>query len=194
MKYTAAYEMVIFSASFITRAFGKRTERILGLAREWMGRLSAEQEQEIARMTMQFPDTLPSWYAHQLYRHEQLIALFESRKSDQTMERLQDWLIHPTDFSWRLETDKGGASSAIGDIGSHWCDLVQHVAGARITDVLADLTTVVKTRLKPAAATEAFAGAAAAVNRTEVTIESEDLATVLVRFDNGARGCVTVVT
>ncbi|HET8721831.1 MAG TPA: DUF6279 family lipoprotein [Nitrospira sp.] len=72
----------------------KRTERILGLAREWMGRLSAEQEQEIARMTMQFPDTLPSWYAHQLYRHEQLIALFESRKSDQTMERLQDWLIH----------------------------------------------------------------------------------------------------
>lgn len=72
----------------------KRTERILGLAREWMGRLSAEQEQEIVRMTMQFPDTLPSWYAHQLYRHEQLIALFESRKSDQTMERLQDWLIH----------------------------------------------------------------------------------------------------
>ena len=45
-------------------------------------------------MTMQFPDTLPSWYAHQLYRHEQLIALFESRKSGQTMERLQDWLIH----------------------------------------------------------------------------------------------------
>ena len=72
----------------------KRTERILGFAREWMGSLSAQQEQEIARMTMQFPDTLPSWYAHQLYRHEQLIALFESRTSDQTTERLQDWLIH----------------------------------------------------------------------------------------------------
>ena len=40
---------------------------------------------------------------------------------------LQDWLLEPTDFSWRLEPDKGGASSAIGDIGTHWGDLVQHV-------------------------------------------------------------------
>ena len=57
---------------------------------------------------------------------------------------LQDWLIEPTDFSWRLEPDKGGASSAIGDIGTHWCDLVQYVTGRRITEVLADLTTVVR--------------------------------------------------
>lgn len=104
---------------------------------------------------------------------------------------LQDWLLHPTDFSWRLETDKGGASSAIGDIGSHWCDLVQHVTGLRIVEVLADLTTVVPTRYKPAAAAEAFSTAAATA-RTEVAIESEDLAAVLVRFDNGARGTVTV--
>ena len=33
---------------------------------------------------------------------------------------LQDWLLEPTDFSWRLEPDKGRASSAIGDIGQHW--------------------------------------------------------------------------
>jgi predicted dehydrogenase len=31
---------------------------------------------------------------------------------------LQDWLLKPTDFSWRLEPDKGGASSAFADIGS----------------------------------------------------------------------------
>jgi predicted dehydrogenase len=104
---------------------------------------------------------------------------------------LQDWLLHPTDFSWRLELDKGGASSAIGDIGSHWCDLVQYVTGRRITEVLADLTTVVKTRFKPAQPTEAFTGAASDA-RTEVTIHSEDLAMVLARFDDGARGCVTV--
>ena len=104
---------------------------------------------------------------------------------------LQDWLLHPTDFSWRLETDKGGASSAIGDIGSHWCDLVQHVTGLRITEVLADLTTVVKTRLKPAGSAEAFSQGTAG-GRTEVAITSDDLATVLVRFDNGAKGCVTV--
>ncbi len=107
---------------------------------------------------------------------------------------LQDWLLYPTDFSWRLEADKGGASSAIGDIGSHWCDLVQHVTGLQITEVLADLTTVVKTRYRPATSTEAFAGAGAGPggDRTPVTIESEDLAAVLVRFDNGARGSVTV--
>jgi predicted dehydrogenase len=104
---------------------------------------------------------------------------------------LQDWLLHPTDFSWRLEPDKGGASSAIGDIGSHWCDLVQYTTGLRITDVLADLTTVVKTRQKPAASQEAFS-TAGATNTTEVSITSDDLATVLVRFENGARGSVTV--
>ena len=105
---------------------------------------------------------------------------------------LQDWLLHPTDFSWRLEVDKGGVSSAIGDIGSHWCDLVQYVTGGRITEVLADLVTVVKTRLKPTQSTEAFTAGASSSGRTEVAIQSEDLAAVLVRFENGARGCVTV--
>src|SRR5688500_12774137 len=70
---------------------------------------------------------------------------------------LQDWLLQPTDFSWRLEPEKGGQSSAIGDIGSHWCDLVQHVVGRRIEAVLADLTTVVTTRIRPEKSAEAFA-------------------------------------
>ena len=103
---------------------------------------------------------------------------------------LQDWLLEPTDFSWRLEPDKGGASSAIGDIGSHWCDLVQYVTGLRIVEVLADLTTVIKTRYRPAASAEAFAAQAGTEGRTPVTIYSDDLATVLVRFDNGARGAM----
>jgi len=62
---------------------------------------------------------------------------------------IQDWLLRDTDYSWRLDVDKGGASSALGDIGSHWCDLVQHVTGLRITHVLGDLTTVIPTRKKP---------------------------------------------
>src|SRR5205823_1528713 len=73
---------------------------------------------------------------------------------------LQDWLLEPTDFSWRLEPEKGGQTSAVGDIGSHWCDLVQHVTGQRIVEVLADFSTVIDTRLKPTAATEAFAQSA----------------------------------
>ncbi len=76
------------------KRLAKRTERILGLAREWMGPLSAQQEQDITRLTTAFPDTLPTWYAHQVYRYELLIALFESRKSDRTAARLEDWLVH----------------------------------------------------------------------------------------------------
>jgi predicted dehydrogenase len=104
---------------------------------------------------------------------------------------LQDWLIEATDFSWRLEPEKGGASSAMGDIGSHWCDLVQHVVGQRIVEVLADLTTVIGTRLKPDAAVEAFAHGSSE-RRERFAMKSEDLATVLVRFENGAKGCVNV--
>jgi predicted dehydrogenase len=104
---------------------------------------------------------------------------------------LQDWLLQPTDFSWRLEPEKGGASSAMGDIGSHWCDLVQHVTGRRIVEVLADLTTVIGTRMKPSTSTEAFAKGGDG-GRTAVSIDSEDLATILVRFDGGAKGTVSV--
>src|ERR671931_2293809 len=99
---------------------------------------------------------------------------------------LQDWLLEETDFSWRLEPEKGGASSAIGDIGSHWCDLVQHVTGQRIAAVLADLTTVVTERLKPSASTEAFARSGDE-RREPFAVRSEDLATVLMRFDGGAK-------
>ena len=104
---------------------------------------------------------------------------------------LQDWLLEATDFSWRLEPEKGGESSAVGDIGSHWCDLVQHVTGRRIVEVLADLTTVVDTRLKPPASPEAFARSGDAA-REPVRIRSEDLATILLHFADGAKGSVSI--
>jgi len=104
---------------------------------------------------------------------------------------LQDWLLKDTDYSWRLDREKGGASSALGDIGSHWCDLAQHVTGRRITHVLGDLATVIKQRKKPRGSREAF--------QTDdsddvdvVDIGVEDLASVLVRFEGGARGCFSV--
>ena len=104
---------------------------------------------------------------------------------------LQDWLLKPTDFSWRLEPEKGGASSAFADIGSHWCDLAQHVTRATIVEVLADLATVVPTRYRPAVSPEAFASGGAHA-REPFRVTSEDLATILVRFDNGARGCAAI--
>lgn len=105
---------------------------------------------------------------------------------------LQDWLVKDTDYSWRLEPDKGGSSSALGDIGSHWCDLAQHVSGLRITHVLGDITTVVPTRKKPKGSREAFQQASGVDDYEPVRIEVEDLASVLLRFDNGAKGAFSV--
>jgi predicted dehydrogenase len=105
---------------------------------------------------------------------------------------LQDWLLKDTDYSWRLEPDKGGSSSALGDIGSHWCDLAQHVSGLRITSVLADITTVIPKRKRPAGSREAFQAAGASDRFELVDIKVEDLASVLVRFDSGAKGAFSV--
>jgi len=105
---------------------------------------------------------------------------------------LQDWLIKDTDYSWRLEPDKGGASSALGDIGSHWCDLAQHISGLRITHVLGDITTVVPKRKKPRGSREAFQAGGGDDQVDLVDIRVEDLASVLLRFDNGAKGSFSV--
>jgi predicted dehydrogenase len=102
---------------------------------------------------------------------------------------LQDWLLEDTDYSWRLDPAQG-QSSAMADIGSHWCDLAQHISGQRIEAVLARLATVVSSRIKPAQSVQAFASGGD--TGTRVPITSEDLATVLLRFSGGAAGVVTV--
>lgn len=100
---------------------------------------------------------------------------------------LQDWLIKDTDYSWRLDPDKGGASSALGDIGSHWCDLAEHLTGLRITEVLGDITTCLPRRSRPRGSREAFAaGGHEPVDIVDITVE--DLASVLLRFEGGAKG------
>ena len=104
---------------------------------------------------------------------------------------LQDWMTDPNVYSWRSDPAKGGVSSALGDIGSHWCDLAEHVSGLKITSVLADLTTVIPTRYSSGSSAEAFSSRSA-VERTAVTVQSEDLASVLLRFENGAKGCFSV--
>jgi predicted dehydrogenase len=104
---------------------------------------------------------------------------------------LQEWLLLETDYSWRLEPEKGGTSSALGDIGSHWCDLAQHISGLRITHVLGDLTTVVPQRKRPRGSREAFQAATDATGES-VDIRVEDLASVMVKFDNGAKGSFSV--
>lgn len=104
---------------------------------------------------------------------------------------LQDYLTSPDAYTWRVDPGKAGASNVLGDIGSHWCDLAEHVSGLKIVEVLAELTTVVPTRYAAAANAEAFAKQAGG-ERTAVAMESEDLASVLLRFENGAKGSFSV--
>lgn len=106
---------------------------------------------------------------------------------------LQDWLYLNTDYNWRLEPDKSGDSRAIADIGSHLLDLTEYVTGLRVTEVMADFATVHKTRLKPLKPIETYSGKMLQESDyAEVPINTEDHATVMLRFDNGNKGSVTV--
>jgi len=111
---------------------------------------------------------------------------------------LQDWLADERVYSWRLDPARGGASSALRDIGSHWCDLAEHVTGLAVEAVLADLGTVVAHREVSHAAGGTFSRTRAggrSKTRTQprrIRIKSEDLATVLLRFRGGAKGCVAI--
>jgi predicted dehydrogenase len=104
---------------------------------------------------------------------------------------LQDWLLRPTDWNWRLEPEKGGVLRAVADIGSHWMDLAQWVTGRRIEGVLADLHTTIPVRLRPAGEVETFAPAED-VARVEAPMATEDVAHLLFRFEGGARGAAVV--
>jgi len=65
---------------------------------------------------------------------------------------------------WRLDPAQAGVSSCVGDIGSHAAHLSEYVCGDVITDISAELTSVVAGR------------------------QMDDDATVLMRFKQGARG------
>lgn len=99
----------------------------------------------------------------------------------------QDWLLYDTDYSWRLEPDVSGISCCIADIGSHWMDAVQHITGARITEVMGDIETFIPYRKKPTKAVETF------TSQKEFEYElrkiaNEEYAAVLFKMDNGAHG------
>lgn len=104
---------------------------------------------------------------------------------------LQDWLLFPTDYNWRLEKE-GGASRCVADIGSHWCDLVGFLLGSRIDQVLAEYTTVYPVRQKPKQSRIAFAQAGEHEEYVDYPIETEDFASVLLRFEGGIRGVFSV--
>jgi predicted dehydrogenase len=103
----------------------------------------------------------------------------------------QDWLLLETDWNWRLEPDKGGSLRAVGDIGSHWLDLATFLTGSQVTAVMADLTTFIPQRAQPRGPVETFS-TERSTDTVERVMATEDTASILLRFANGARGSVSV--
>jgi predicted dehydrogenase len=106
---------------------------------------------------------------------------------------LQDWLLFPTDWNWRLEPGLGGTLRAVGDIGSHWLDLLTFITGLRVEEVYADFKTFHPIRKKPAKPLETFTGKILTPeDYIDQPIHTEDYATVILHYENGVRGVLTV--
>lgn len=105
---------------------------------------------------------------------------------------MQDWLFKDTDYNWRLLPAEGGKLRAVADIGTHWMDTMSFILGAKISSVFADLRTFHTTRKRPLGEVQTFAKADSAVKYATYNVRTEDFASVLLRFDSGARGNLAV--
>jgi predicted dehydrogenase len=106
---------------------------------------------------------------------------------------LQDWLLFPTDWNWRLEPELGGTLRAVSDIGSHWLDLLTFITGLQVEEVYADFKTFLPIRRKPSKPVETFTGKLQSPNDfIDQPIHTEDYATILLQYTNGVRGVLTV--
>jgi predicted dehydrogenase len=103
---------------------------------------------------------------------------------------LQDWLLFPTDWNWRLQPEIGGEMRAVADIGTHWLDLLTWITGKKITELCADLSTAIPVRKRPRGRVETFKQTAGATDDYKVT--TEDYASILLHFEGGAHGVCTV--
>jgi predicted dehydrogenase len=102
----------------------------------------------------------------------------------------QDFLLYDTDWNWRLDPKDSGPSCAMADIGSHFCDMTEHVTGLRIQEVCAELNTFHKTRKRSTGWAETFSGKLGQGEREyeETRVENEDYGAVLLRLGDRARG------
>jgi predicted dehydrogenase len=105
---------------------------------------------------------------------------------------LQDWLSTPDDDSWRVDPAQSGASRTFADIGSHWCDLVEHVTGQRLAAVCAQFATVVPDRADRGGAPAFAARDRAHPPRPRRAVVTEDLATMMFRTDGDVVGTMLV--
>lgn len=129
---------------------------------------------EMANLTRRLPMTAVPF----VYRfHPMVLEIRRRIQSDPSNKLwmlhgsyLQDWMGQLTGPNWRESGDKGGRLRAFGDIGIHWCDLMEFVTGHRITRVSARLGN----------------------SRASTGSETEDGAVVIFETDLGAIGSLAV--
>ena len=89
------------------------------------------------------------------------------------VEYPQGWLATPVEKTgnkqavWRMDPKMAGLTCTMGDVGTHAANLAEYITGLKITQVCADLTSFVPGRIL------------------------DDDGSVLLRFDNGAKGVLT---
>ena len=105
----------------------------------------------------------------------------------------QDWLLYDTDYNWRVLAEEQGELRAVADVGTHWIDLVQNITGQKINAVFADIHTLHATRKRPRGEVETFSGKVTDAGATEpVAVTTDDMGSLLLRLDGGARGAMFV--
>jgi predicted dehydrogenase len=130
------------------------------------------------------------------YRHYPMVAEVRERLGRGPAPHLvqgtylQDWLLGQDDWNWRLEPERAGAARALGDIGSHWIDLIQYVTRRRIARVHGRTGRLHETRRRPSERTLTFERGGGGSKPVEV--RTEDYATVLLELDGGCPGVLTV--
>src|SRR5680860_549767 len=101
---------------------------------------------------------------------------------------LQDWLLFDNDWSWRVEAGAGGALRAVGDIGTHWLDLLQWITGLKVTALVAHLATFLEKRRKPSQSAGTFANTGNEPSGEWTEVDTEDYAAAWLEFESGVTG------
>jgi predicted dehydrogenase len=160
--------------------------------------LTSEQAVEMVRLAKE--KNLANCTFHNLRYYAQVQNMRRLREAGELGEILavqgtysQDWLLYDTDYNWRIESAANGRSRCFADIGTHWCDMVEHITGLRISSLCADLQTFHKTRKKPKGSVETFSGKTLQPeDYTDVEIDTEDFGTMIMKLGERARGAMTV--
>ena len=159
--------------------------------------ISVEEAQELAALAAQ--KGLRNGLCHNLRYYPMVQQMRAMREGGDLGEILvvqgtysKDWLLYDTDWNWRVNSEVGGPSRCMADIGSHWFDMAEHLTGLRVTALSADLNIVHKTRKQPKASVETFANKLlSADDVVETPIDTEDFGAVIFRMGERARGAMT---